>query len=307
MTDKTTGIDELDLLAYADGRLDAARAAEVESYLAERPELARQVEDFAQQDRELHAQFDRYLERPMPDRIARLFEEPPPRRQASGRRVVQHALAASLLMAMTGAGGWWLGHGMTSTSPETERFVAQAMQRFVSADLAAQGEANGLQTVAGGDATLTRFSDRISIELRAPDLSAHGYRLIGKERVAFDGEQGVVLRYAGEREAEVHVFLKSRWQGDSPGFETVESDHVTLTYWNDGPLAVAVAASQSDSDSVGTLAREVHDALGRGGEEPGAIPKVTPYGESQGARQEAGVAPDGSAGTTPEVRGSDQM
>lgn len=308
MTGKSREIDELDLLAYADSRLDPARAADVEAYLARRPELARQVEDFRHQDRELHAQYDRHLDQPVPARIAQLFEEPQLGTRWALGRIVHHAVAATLLMAVTGAAGWWLGQGTTSQSPDTHRFVDQAMERFTASASTTHGE---MTTTQGPSSTslpdLSRFSDRISLELRAPDLSDHGYRLFRKERVVFDGEQGVALRYSGPADTEVQVFLKSRWPGRAPAFRTVEDENVTLTYWNEGPLAVAVAAPRAEADTVDLLASKVHDTLGRAEGKPGEIPRVTPYGEPQTTTQEAGVAPDNSATTAPRPRGADQM
>jgi hypothetical protein len=67
--------DEI-LMAYADGELDAARLAEVESAVAADPELSRRVERHLALRRNLQATFDETLSEPVPERLLAAVHAP---------------------------------------------------------------------------------------------------------------------------------------------------------------------------------------------------------------------------------------
>lgn len=301
--------DELDLLAYADGRVTGDRAARIKAYLAERPELAQRVRDFAQQDRELHAQYDHHLDDPLPDRLAQLFDEPSAERpRARLKTSLAQAAAAAVLMAVTGGAGWWLGQ--SADAGGDRGFANAAAERFILAAPLSDSEIAGAQRMASGQPTLQRFSDRISLELRAPDLSAQGYRLVDKRRVQLDdGQSGIALRYAGAQGDQVQVFLKSRWRERVQDVRTERKNDVTVTYWNDGPIVVAVASPSDDGPAGQELADEVQKAFGRAPKgkpkSPDAtIPTLEPYSGPQPQRQEASTptSGDGTAGQPSDIQ-----
>lgn len=288
MTDDRREIGEIDILAYADGRLERARAEEVEAHLATRPELAKRAADFARQRDELREQFDRYAEEPLPERLQALFAEESDARRPAGTRIAWRAAAAAALMAATGAAGWWLGARDDATTSPTRAFAERAIERLHAEARPPETEVAAAEGL-GGRAGLTWLSDRISLELRAPDLSDQGFRLVDKRRVQLDGEQAVALRYADGRGERVEIVLKSRWRDAAPDVRSTRRDGVTVMYWNDGPLAVAVASSVRDAGRLDRLARHVQDTLGRTKDSPDELPKMQPFGGSSGGAQEAGV------------------
>ena len=104
MNSKLSPILEADLHAFADGRLDAARHAEVEAWLATHPDKAAEVANWQRQNEALSALFASTGNEPIPDRlrprqIAR-------RRSSQNRRLSQLAAAAVVLIALGGALGW---------------------------------------------------------------------------------------------------------------------------------------------------------------------------------------------------------
>ena len=58
-----------DLVAYADGQLEAEREREVANYLYAHPEAIPQVEAYRQQSTELHRHFDPVLSAPIPKHL----------------------------------------------------------------------------------------------------------------------------------------------------------------------------------------------------------------------------------------------
>jgi anti-sigma factor RsiW len=62
-------VTEADLHAYVDGVLPLARAAEVEAYLAERPEEVARLAAYREQRAALRREFDPVLDEPPPPRL----------------------------------------------------------------------------------------------------------------------------------------------------------------------------------------------------------------------------------------------
>ena len=60
-------ITEADLHAYADGRLAKGRRAQVDAWLATRPEEAERVAQYRNQRELLHALYDPVLDEPVPN------------------------------------------------------------------------------------------------------------------------------------------------------------------------------------------------------------------------------------------------
>lgn len=282
----TEDITELDLLAYADGRLDAGRERQVRAYLEARPELEEKLADFARQNEALHDCYDRYLSDPLPERIQGVLERDGAATKALRRRpMVRQAMAASVLMLATGVTGWWIG-SLSDDDSTMQIFLEQA------ATFHSQAHADDLTAIAEGAGAqpLNWFSEKMSFELRVPDLTAEGYELVDNQRVSFGGRQGVVLRYASEDGQSIDVFLKTRWQESLPGYRTAHAGDVSLAYWLDGPLAVAVAANQGQEAELTGVADALREALAREVDE--RSPSLEPTVEEPATAQEAGVVPN---------------
>ncbi len=71
-------IDEADLMAYADGELDAARGGEVEALIAKDPALAARAQALRDQRARLAGAFGEALSEPVPERLVRAVTASPP-------------------------------------------------------------------------------------------------------------------------------------------------------------------------------------------------------------------------------------
>ena len=296
----TETFDELDLLAYADGRVTGERARRIAAYLQENPELQRRVQDFARQDRELHERFDRYAEEPLPDALAQLFEDRPSPPLA--QRPVPRALAASVVMGLAGVSGWWIGQTGGSTDG-TAAFAEAAAERFSAGAPASSGvKVAGNNATAQSASVLRGFSEKVSLELQVPDLSAHGYRLVDKQRVTLDDATGIALRYVDEQGENVQVYLKTRWRDPTDPVQRTDRDGVSVTFWDDGPIAVAVTAPSSADARMQALTEDIQRALGsapKRDQQEIPRPELQPYSGSGGMTQEAGTGPvDGGPQST---------
>ena len=189
-------VTEADLHAWCDARLPPERAAEVEAYLAARPEEAARIAAYERQRIEIKALFDPILAEPVPPRLT----------QAATPRMVRWqgrlALAASLVLGV--ALGW-------SVKPVPDAVVASVgspADTSVSASTGNAGTAGGIVRVSAApamarqaaiahatfspevlhpvevpatqEAHLTAWlSKRLGRELRVPHLAPQGYALVG--------------------------------------------------------------------------------------------------------------------------------
>src|SRR3954471_5118601 len=89
--EQATPITEADLHAYADGKVSAERRAEIEAWLAARPDDAERVAAYREAAALLRAHYDPILSEAVPERLERAASGRPQRRGPSWRAV---ALAA---------------------------------------------------------------------------------------------------------------------------------------------------------------------------------------------------------------------
>jgi anti-sigma factor RsiW len=276
-------ITDLDLLAYADGRLEPARARQVEAALADDPALRAKVDDFARQNAELAAQFDAYAQAPLPDRLATMLRtDPEPGRP--DRRWATQAAAAAVVALAAGLGGWWLG---STTATDTATDAATDGVLATAAELHTAGPATErARDAAGRPSTAIRwFSEQVSLELAVPDLRDKGFALVDKRRVDFGGSKGVRLRYRAETGARFDVFLKSRWRRRGAPVSTTRRDGTALAHWLDGPLRVVVAGSSQRGPDVGTIARTLRARMRQNHAED--APDLEPHGTDAPAQATA--------------------
>lgn len=190
-------IGEVDLVAYVDGRLPAGRQAEVAAWLEAHPEAARRVEADRRHRAAIRAAFSEVDDEPVPVALdLRALAGGRVRPEGWRRTGIAAGLAAALLVG--GTGGWVLrGPGETPVQAGIDALSREATASFTvyAADTARPVEIGGADR-AGLDRWL---SQRLGSSMRAPDLAAAGYRLLGGRLVATaHGAAGLYL-YENDR------------------------------------------------------------------------------------------------------------
>lgn len=317
-TDMTNGrkgpesveITDFDLMAYVEGRLDPHRRSQVDAWLAERPEAADDVQTDIAVTEAIRTLYNPVMTEPVPDRLEAVLQGPSGRWRGRAMRGV--AMAASVLGA--GLVGWWAGGQTQAPSglAMDQRLLSQVTTAYtdgtafdgtgdISSVAASVGAGDGAGAGNGaGDGPLEAVSalnERMTFEVRAPDLTALGYTMVG-QRVAETGQGDIVeVNYADASGDRLALFMTTRWQETQPRFRATQQNDVSTAYWYDGPLALALAGD-AEPEIIRDLGISVHDLMEAGGLSNPAL--TGPSVDSEPAFD----TPDESAGSTTTAAGS---
>lgn len=266
-------ITEFDLMAHADGRLDAARRRAVDAYLAGNPDARALVEAFAAQNERLRRALDPIAAEPVPDRLAAVLE------RTERQRAPAMLRAASIvgLAVMSGLGGWWLGASDRQPALQPGGSVPPAFLAGFEASPPSSGMLGSLEPLRRGpvetradDAGLPEpnlveraapwFTDRVTVELKAPALGASVAGPELQRLVTIDGEPTVRFELAGPDGRTMALYLQTRTSPTSPDIHIVESPTGSTAYWQDGPLLWALTGEVEGAE-LEALARDIGTAI----------------------------------------------
>lgn len=246
-------IDELDLLALADGLLDddPVRKEEIEAALARDPQAASRLHDYRAQTSALRAAYAGALAAPVPERLLAIVDGA----ERARERPVVRLMAAGLMIVVAGFGGWLLGHD--DDDPARRALLDESYRQYV---LRGPEQSIAGNAVGGSKHAISWIDDEVAIRLTAPDLSSEGFSLIEKRGVRDSEDQLVALEYQSQDGRAFSLFIAPRWT-DRPGpIVDQERDGVALAYWHDGPLAASIATQLPPAEAR-ALAETVRRAM----------------------------------------------
>lgn len=259
-------VTEADLHAYVDGRLPAARKAEVEAYLAAHPHEADRLQAYAAQNAALHALFDPVLEETVPPRL-----NAPPRRAAPWPWHWQ-SLAAGLAIAVVGVGAGWGLRGAVDHGPRLAfddarpaysqparglAHLAAVAHVVYSPDVRRPVEIGAEQE----DQLVAWLSKRLGSKIHPPRLGKLGYELIGGRLLP--GASGPVAQFMyHDRTGQRLTLYVSNEQANNKdtGFRFASEGPVNVFYWIDGKFGYALSAG-IDKGALARVASAVYEQL----------------------------------------------
>jgi anti-sigma factor RsiW len=179
-------LDDSTLVAYVDGELDDASAAEVESALASDPAAQSRVQVFRETSRVLRVTFGKPSREPVSPSLSEVSE----RGAAVGRWRHALPLAASLLaFAVSLGGGYMAGlyHGQAQVEVSAvEHWLEEAAKYY---QLYARDSEYLVEIPASAAVKIEhRLSGWFDRELRVPDLSGHGLKFRGVRFLALEAD-----------------------------------------------------------------------------------------------------------------------
>ena len=223
-------VTEAELQAYVDGRLDGARRAAVEAYLAAHPAQAEKVRAYALQNEHLHALFDATLEEPIPEalRVRPAQSTPRPLRYAV-------LLTATLVGAML---GWTLRGERAPT-------IVQTMpQRAAMAHLVYAPEVmHPVEVRASEEEHLVKWlSKRLGGPVHAPHLGDLGFELVGGRLLPDQTGPAAQFMYQDARGERLTLYVRQAQKGNrETAFRYAQEGKVGVFYWVEGPFGYALS------------------------------------------------------------------
>tara|TARA_E500000318_G_scaffold89705_1_gene87355 strand:+ start:915 stop:1967 length:1053 start_codon:yes stop_codon:yes gene_type:complete len=273
-------ITEIDLLAYADGGLsgDPQREADVEQYLRDNPEMSTRVKAFIRQNDEIRALYDPVLSEPVPERL-RMALDPVSRSWLP--RLARGAVAATVLLA-TGAAGWYLGRSSTDAVIwQRDAVVHSALHSYrqsMNASAPVYGDVGSLQSSAPeqtdtlgpqtdfpmqadtGSRSTSWISGHVALQMRLPDLSQDGFRMIDNQTIETDNGNAIRVSYHNDQGQKLVLMLHPRWRTGVSDIEIDDRQGIAVASWADGPLAYGLA-SDGGAQQIFDMARRIRNAM----------------------------------------------
>lgn len=229
-------ISEDDLHAYADGRLDAARLTQVESWLAAHPEHRAQVEAWRAQSAALHRAYDQVLGEPLPARLLPPANAP--------RWFDLRKLAAVAWIAL----GVVLGFALRDrTLPAIEKSAVASLPRqaAIAHAVFVPEVRHPVEVGAEQEAHLVAWlSKRLGAPLKAPQLEAAGYRLVGGRLLAGEGGEVAQFMYENTEKNRLTLYVRrAAPKAADTAFRYAQENGIDVFYWTDSRFGYALSGS----------------------------------------------------------------
>ncbi len=254
-------ITEAELQTYADGRLASGRRAEIEAWLATRPEEAERIAAYRRAGEELRALYDPVLAEPAPEQLERAASGKP---RGRGRWHVA-ALVAGAAVVAAGLGalaGWQMHANRVALLPLTDN-AAIARRAAVAHAVYSPEVRHPVEVGADQEQHLvTWLSKRLGLKLKAPKLDEVGMALVGGRLLP--GEVGPVAQfmYQTERGRRMTLYVRAeKTPHPETAFRYSRENNVSVFYWIERDCAYAIASADLSKEELLTVATMVYKQL----------------------------------------------
>jgi anti-sigma factor RsiW len=251
MVDRDAPILEAELHAYVDGELPAERRGAVETWLAAHPQDAARVAAWRAQADLINARYAAVAQEPIPPRLAL------DRLGRIDRRRPLLAIAAVIAAFVLGGVVGWFGRDTWAGGVSGMRvFTADA----IDAHKLYVVEVRHPVEVAGSEqAHLVQWlSKRLGYDLRAPDLSPMGLKLVGGRLLpGASGAGAALLMYEGPSGERFTIYC-ARSQSPETALRFQDAGAVAAFYWVDDNKGFVVSGP-ADRDRLLKVAQSVYD------------------------------------------------
>ena len=247
-------ISESELHAYLDGELTGARHSEVETYVAQTPEVAERLAVYSRNEEELRACYAAVLDEPVPERLRT-------RSRRSGLRpLMQHAVAAVIWLALGGILGWYL-HGQGGADAPSDA-PSWAKRAAVAHAVYSPEVRHPVEVGADQEAHLVAWlSKRLGAPLRIPQLNAAGYTLVGGRLLPGDSAPVAQFMYQDGRGQRLTLYVRTnREQSRETAFRFAQDGNVRVFYWIDRGFGLALSGEVA-KDELLRIATVVYQQL----------------------------------------------
>lgn len=245
MTEAERQVSADELQAYVDDRLDATQREQVERFLENRHELAREIAAYRAQRDGLRTALASPAAEPIPPELnlsrlleARLRRRPPWWRVAA---------TVALCLGLGGATGWYFGSA--PRQDRTELAVSLLQQQAMASHIVyAADPRHPIEMAASDSAHLVQWlSNRLHRSVVPPDLSALGYKLLGGRLLATEhGGASALFVYEDASGTRLSVLLRPMAPELNARRADISHGSVNGCTWIANGMGYAVVAAESD-------------------------------------------------------------
>jgi anti-sigma factor RsiW len=257
MSDRET-VSEAEIQAWADGRLEASRCADVESWFAAHPEEAERAAAYRSLNEELRSSYDAVLQESVPTRMERTA------RRGSRLRAMARAAGWAVLGVAIGAVGGWQLRAVQAPAPVAQPEMPPIVRRAALAHATYAPEVrHPVEVGADQEQHLVAWlSKRLGGEVRAPRLDGEGMALVGGRLLP--GETGPVAQFMYQCARGRRVTLYVRTEAPDhreTAFRYARENNVRVFYWIDRTFGYALSSADLDREELLKLANVAYRQL----------------------------------------------
>lgn len=247
-----------DVHACADGKLPEDRRARVAAALERDPTLAARIAAIRKQNVDLRDAFDPWLAEPLPRELIAAAQPPRGRKPAASRWTLPALASAATLIIGVGLG--WMGHGEILRLEGTPTTFPR--QAALTHALYATDPNRPVEIWANEEDRMVRWlSKRLNFPLRAPNLRAMGYELVGGRLVAGNERPGALFMYENADKQRISLLVrKDNEHTSETAFRYALEDGVGVFYWIDDACGYALSG-RIDKAQLLAIARVVYGEL----------------------------------------------
>ena len=244
MNDDQRLVSEEELHAFADGLMEGADHARIESWLAAHPAEAEMVSGWVAQNNELKRIFS-------PDAVFHpkdktlLGDRTPQLRPRSLHRAM--AAAAAVLIFAAGVATGHYARQTAAPLPATVQTANALPQEARSAFLIYASEVrHPVEVGPDQQQHLAQWlGKRLDYPLNVPDLTTLGFDLVGGRLVPVSGKAGALFMYEDKGGRRLTVLIGRNENNRDTSFRFAAEGTVETFYWIDGPIGYAVTGEIS--------------------------------------------------------------
>jgi anti-sigma factor RsiW len=248
-----TRVDDVMLMAYVDGEVDAETARQIEHAIGADANLAARVKVFRESAAMLRGAFAESLHEEVPERLVAALK---PLAKSDNvvklggwrptRRIVGWAVAASLAALIVGSGGtyWYVTDNQTRSSnvqiASAERWLDNVSGFYDVYNAELKKDDRLLVDFKADDIPelANWFSARLNRPLSVPDLSGLGFRPQGGRLLIVNGKPAAQFLYLSEAGELVGLAIASDSGGYQPA-RTAQRQNVNIVHWRNNGYAYA--------------------------------------------------------------------
>jgi len=249
-------ISEAELNAFVDGELAGTEAAEVQAALANAPEDLARVRAISALNEHLAQHYAKVLAEPVPAHLAAVAARIPHARRWPGARRLGALAGLAALLVAAAALGYLTRDLLDRWQPPT--FVANALSAH---SVFVPEVRHPVEVGAGEERHLVQWlTRRLGVDVRAPELSGQGWKLVGGRLLPDRGQPAAQFMYQDGNGRRLTLYVRKETGRTEAAFRFAEHGEFGAFYWIDHSLAYALAG-RLEREELMRLATSIYNQL----------------------------------------------